>query len=88
MLEPKPRHKFSITQSCRHISMGNIGPIGTMGAKDAMRTLGIKIELGLENFIIELVDRIDALFEFRGDSLTPNRVRNVKKCSEYLAFIY
>ena len=26
----------------------------------------VKIELGLKNFIIQLVDRIDALFEFRG----------------------
>ena len=42
MLEPKPRRKFSITHSCRHISMGNIGLIGTMGAKDAMGTLGTK----------------------------------------------
>ena len=46
--------------------MENIGPIGTMGAKDAMGTLGAKIELGLKNFIIELVDRIDAPFEFHG----------------------
>ena len=42
MLEPKPRRKFSITHSCRNISMGNIGPIGTMGANDAMGTLGTK----------------------------------------------
>ena len=27
----------------------------------------IKMDLGLKNFIIELVDRTDALFEFRRD---------------------
>ena len=42
MLEPKPRRKFSITHSCRNISMENIGPIGTMRANDAMGTLGTK----------------------------------------------
>ena len=39
MLEPKPRRKFSITHSCKNISMGNIG---TMGANDAMGALGTK----------------------------------------------